>query len=133
MLGKTACIIALTPCTSIRSGHPKMKSEHVDQREFVSWFRQTWPDVRIFAIPNGGARNIIVAAKLKAEGVSAGVPDLHVPAWNLWIEMKRGKRGKTSAKQDDWIAYLEGIGHTVLVCHGVDEAKSKVKDFFENV
>lgn len=110
-----------------------MKSEHVDQREFVSWFRQTWPDVRIYAIPNGGARNIIVAAKLKAEGVSAGVPDLHVPAWNLWIEMKRGKGGRASTKQNDWIQYLEGIGHTVFVCHGVDEAKSKVEDFFKNV
>ena len=29
-------------------------SEHLEQREFVRWFRQTYKGVRIFAIPNGG-------------------------------------------------------------------------------
>jgi hypothetical protein len=49
-----------------------MKSEHIEQREFVSWFRKTHDPVRIFAIPNGGGRSRSVGAKLKVEGVSAG-------------------------------------------------------------
>jgi len=32
-----------------------MKTEHEEQREFVMWMRQTHPDARILAIPNGGA------------------------------------------------------------------------------
>jgi len=35
-----------------------------------------------FAIPNGGLRNIKVAAKLKQEGVKAGVADLFVALSN---------------------------------------------------
>jgi hypothetical protein len=48
-----------------------MKTEHEEQREFVQWVRQTFPTVRIFAIPNGGQRSRTTGAKLKAEGVSA--------------------------------------------------------------
>ena len=54
----------------------RIPTEHEEQRELVRWFRQTWPGVRIFAIPNGGARSPATAGRLKAEGVSSGVPDL---------------------------------------------------------
>ena len=65
-------------------------------------------------------------ASLKAEGVQAGVPDLFVPAWSLWIEMKRETGGTVSPAQRDWIAYLEGIGHTVIVGRGFDDAREQV-------
>lgn len=106
------------------------RSEHVEQREFVRWFRQTHPTVRILAIPNGSQRSRTTGAKLKAEGVVAGVPDLLVPAWSLWIEMKRADGGATSAVQKDWHRYLESIGHKVLVCAGFLQAKSDVEKFF---
>jgi hypothetical protein len=66
------------------------------------------------------------AGKLKAEGVSSGVPDLYVPAWDLWIEMKRQKGGQLSKTQAGWKAYLEGLGATVIVCAGAKEAREKV-------
>lgn len=97
-------------------------SEHLEQREFVSWFRKNHPGVRIFAIPNGGARSIATASRLKAEGVSAGVPDLFIPAWRVWIEMKRAKGGTLSQKQKDWREYLTGCGYVVIVAHGKEEA-----------
>ena len=100
------------------------RTEHVEQRELVSWFRQTFAGVRILAIPNGSQRSRTTGAKLKAEGVVAGVPDLFVPAWNLWIEMKRADGGTTSEVQKDWHRYLASIGHTVLVCAGFLQAKS---------
>ena len=101
----------------------KVPTEHQEQVLFVQWFRRTYPEVRIFAIPNGEARSQSAGARLKAEGVSAGVPDLFIPAWNTWIEMKRSKGGSVSEKQKDWLAYLEGIGHQVFVCKGADSAK----------
>jgi len=77
-----------------RKTHP---SETEEQEGFVNWFRAKFPGVLIFAIPNGGHRAISTAKRLKAEGVVPGIPDLHVPAWRLWIEMKRVKGGKLSA------------------------------------
>jgi rhodanese-related sulfurtransferase len=105
-------------------------SEHFEQREVVKWFRQTHRGVRIFAIPNGGQRSIAAATRLKIEGVSAGVPDLFIPAWRLWVEMKRVKGGVLSAEQKDWIKYLEEVGYCAKVCKGAEDAKEQITAFF---
>lgn len=107
------------------------RTEHVEQREFVSWFRKTYPAIRILAIPNGSQRSRTTGARLKAEGVVAGVPDLLIPAWNLWIEMKRADGGSVSTQQKDWHRYLESIDHTVLVCAGFSQAKEKVEELLK--
>ncbi len=104
----------------------KILTEHEEQRELVSWFRQTWPSVRIFAIPNGGARSKATAGRLKAEGVTSGVPDLFIPEWKLWIEMKRTKGGILRPEQKDWITYLESVGFLCLVSKGAKDAKQKI-------
>jgi hypothetical protein len=101
-------------------------SEHEEQALFVQWFRRTFPDVRIFAIPNGGSRSRSQGAKLKVEGVSAGVPDLFIPSGTVWVEMKRSKGGTVSAEQKDWHAYLRGLGQTVIVGYGFEDAKAKI-------
>ena len=92
---------------ALDGAHPVLRTEHVEQREFVSWFRKTYPAIRILAIPNGSQRSRTTGARLKAEGVVAGVPDLLIPAWNLWVEMKRADGGAVSAAQKDWHRYLE--------------------------
>ena len=117
---------------SVLKPQPKLKpetqpSEHLEQVRLVSWFRRQYPSVRIFAVPNGGARSGVQGAKLKAEGVSPGVPDLFIPAWNLWLEMKRETGGVVSPVQKDWIAYLEGIGHRVILGRGFEDAKRQIE------
>jgi hypothetical protein len=112
----------------------RIPTEHEEQRNLVRWFRQTYGlvskgGVRIFAIPNGSQRSRTTGAKLKAEGVSAGVPDLFIPAFSLWIEMKRSEGGSVSAEQRDWHTYLRSIGHTVLVCRGFSHAKEEIEAF----
>ena len=109
----------------------RIKTEHEEQREFVQWFRQNNRPVRIFAIANGGLRGKGEALRLKVEGVSAGVPDLYVPAWHLWIEMKRIKGGVVSLEQKDWHEYLQSIGDTVLICKGCEEAINAVDEFIK--
>jgi len=109
----------------------KIPSEHYEQAVLVSWFRRSYAGVRIFAIPNGGARSITTAAALKVEGVSAGVPDLCVPAWGLWIEMKRVKGGVVSKEQKDWIEYLKSVGQRVIVGKGAENAKTQIKEHHE--
>lgn len=109
----------------------RIPTEHEEQRELVRWFRQTWPGVRIFAIPNGGARSPATAGRLKAEGVSSGVPDLFVPSWRLWVEMKRTKGSSVSAEQKGWILYLESVGFFCILGKGAESAKGQITDFFE--
>lgn len=104
-------------------------TEHEEQCLFVQWVRRTFPSVRIFAIPNGGKRSPATAGRLKAEGVSPGVPDLFIPAWGLFIEMKRQKGGVVSENQKDWKKYLEEHGYTVFVCHGFEAARKEVEEW----
>jgi|TARA_R100001463_G_scaffold64861_5_gene118053 hypothetical protein len=106
-------------------------SEHDEQVGFINWFRAKYPSVLIFAIPNGEKRAISVAKRLKAEGVVRGVPDLYVPAWKLWIEMKRASGGRLSPDQKEMINYLESIGNTVIIGKGASDASKKVLEFME--
>lgn len=106
-----------------------LPSEDHEQMHFVQWFRRSYPGVLIYAIPNGGARHPAVAAKMKATGTVKGIPDLHVPAWSLWIEMKRQKGGTVSPEQKEQMAYLESIGHTCMVCAGNEIAQQMTRDF----
>ena len=106
----------------------KIPSEDHEQMLFVQWFKRTYPTVKIMSIPNGGHRHIAVAAKMKATGQAAGVPDIFIPAWLCWIEFKRIKGGIVSPVQRDWIAYLESIGHRVIIGHGFEDARRQILD-----
>ena len=110
----------------------KYPSESEEQIGFVRWFEGMFPRVRIMHIPNGGHRAMSVAKKMKAEGVRPGVPDLFVPEWRLWVEMKRQKGGRLSADQKDWITYLEAIGDTVIVGKGANDASRQVVRFLDD-
>ena len=88
----------------------------------------------LFAIPNGGERNIVVAARLKAEGVRSGVPDLflacdHNGYNGLFIEMKKVKGGRVSDNQKCYIDILKTRGYAVVVCHGWSEARSAIESY----
>ena len=75
----------------------------------------------VFAIPNGGHRHKAVAAKLKAEGVRAGTPDLFVPVarhgyYGLFIELKVGDNKLTTAQRERMTA-LQDAGYYCRVIH----------------
>jgi hypothetical protein len=108
----------------------KLVTEHGEQEALISKCEVHYaehPELRLlFAIPNGGLRDKRTAAKLKAEGVRAGVPDLFLPYpasgyHGLFIEMKRPD-GRTSIEQDAWIQVLNLNGYLAVVCKGQDEA-----------
>jgi hypothetical protein len=101
-------------------------SEHDEQVGFVNWFRGHFPGVLIHAIPNGGFRSMALARRLVAEGVVAGIPDLFVPEWRLWIEMKRTRGGVASKAQADMAERLESLGYTVIFGIGAADASRQV-------
>lgn len=114
-------------------------SEHDEQAAVVQWADWTrWEGepigLDLFAIPNGGDRHPAVAAKLKAEGVRPGVPDLMLAiplgGWHgLYVEMKDRNGGRASPAQLTWKSRLERRGYKVGICHGADEAIAEIRRY----
>lgn len=103
-------------------------SEHRLQVKCVEYFRLRHPDMMIFAVPNGAKRNVIVARKLKAEGVLAGVPDLFVPVprgeyGGLFLEMKNGKKGRLTMNQIEVMSKLRVLGYKCEVVRDFESFK----------
>ena len=114
--------------------------EHLEQCTLIEWFDLTHKDLcgRLSATPNGGMRNIVVAKKLKREGVRKGFPDLTLPVprhgkFGLYIEMKKVKGAKPSAEQSDWIEFLRAQGYRAEVCYGFDEARVVINGYLNEM
>lgn len=95
----------------------------------------TWLDVRGHVwchVPNGELRHPRTAARLKAMGVKAGVPDILVftvpPAYpkarGVALELKRRNVRRPTPAQAAWLAELGTLGWCVRVCSGAAEAIS---------
>ena len=118
-----------------------MEQEEAREQEalfrWAAYEREKWPELAaMYHIPNGGSRNKAEAARLKAQGVRAGVPDICLPAargcyHGLYIELKRRNGGRVSEAQRGWIAYLENAGYCARVCHGWDEARETIVKYME--
>jgi hypothetical protein len=111
-------------------------SEHQEQAVFVALVRLHYPEYSelLMAIPNGGLRNKRVAAKLKAEGVLPGAPDLFLArtlkgCGGLFIEMKRIKGSSTSQVQKDLHINLRGQGYRVEVAKGATAAMEIFEEY----
>lgn len=112
-------------------------SEADHQLRLMRWAAKqslTIPELgRLFHVPNGGARGKSTGARLKLEGVKAGVPDLCLPVpsrgyHGLWIELK-AEGGRTSPAQDDWLAFLKAQGYMAVVAVGAPAAWRYLVDY----
>ena len=109
--------------------------EHNIQVACVRWFSYQYPELQglLFAVPNGGRRDAVTGAKLKAEGVIAGVSDLMllVPSKGhgaLLIEMKT-ERGRQTAEQKRWQAIVERMNYKYVVCRSLDEFQRVINEY----
>ena len=95
------------------------------------------PELRLlFHIPNGGKRSKVEAARFKAAGVKAGVPDLFLPVpcgehHGLFVELKRRKGGRVSEEQGAWLIELAKQGYRVEVCKGWEEARTVIEKYLD--
>jgi len=125
---------------------PKVKRSHKDEEHKIQvscfkWFNLAYRDLQglLFAIPNGGRRDKTTAAKLKAEGVVAGVADLMLAVPNkdyhgLFIEMKTEVRG--SRQRESQKAFEKNVtakGYKYSVCRSFDEFQPLIKDYLCNI
>ncbi len=123
--------------TSIALVEEKKKRRSPEHDEQVALFR--WADMQIgiipelallFAIPNGGDRHPAVAAKMKAEGVKRGVPDICLPVARgghhaLYIEMK-AENGRVRPDQNKWLQALADQGNQVEVHRSWERARDAI-------
>ena len=115
------------------------EEEHCIQCACVRWFAYKHPELqgRLFAVPNGGRRDATTAAKLKAEGVVAGVADLILLKSNrdygaLLIEMKTQK-GTQSNSQKKWqLTLCSEDEYKYVVCRSLDDFIREVSDYLKN-
>lgn len=110
--------------------------EHRLQVSCVRWFRAQHPSLapRLFAVPNGGRRDAVTGARLKAEGALPGVSDLiflkrSARYGALLVEMKTPE-GKQSEAQKRWAAAVTGGGeYKYAVCRSLQDFMGAVTDY----
>lgn len=116
-------------------------TEHAEQVALMQWARfnaRRFPGLELLhAIPNGGARNAITGAKLKAEGVKPGVPDLCLPVPlhgrpGLYLELKRTAGSAITPAQREWHAALAAQGYAVVVCRGARDAMDAIEAYYRD-
>ena len=104
---------------------PTEEQEQVALAQWLDLHKINW-----FHVPNGGDRNLLVAKKLKAQGVKKGVPDIIIvdkppanPCFSgVAIELKRRDGGKLGKDQKEWLATFARNDWYAEVCHGAGEA-----------
>lgn len=86
-------------------------------------------DAFVFAVPNGGKRNVIEAVNLKRQGVVAGIPDLVLiyRGKAFGLELK-AKNGSLQDSQRDTFPKLQGAGMRIEVARSHSEAIERIKE-----
>lgn len=109
--------------------------EHRLQVACVQWFRYQYPKHahNLFAVPNGGKRDKVTAAKLKAEGALAGVADLILLIQSkgygaLLIEMKTSS-GRQADSQKAWQKAIEKDGYKYVICRSISDFMKEVNSY----
>lgn len=124
------------------------ETEHSQQAAIFCWAAlniKQYPQLKwLFAVPNGFFSSPGQKAKMKAEGLKDGVPDVVLPwpnftygdrgASGLYIEMKRekyrnAKDGGCSLEQLEWLDYLNEAGYKAVVCYNWEEARDVIKEY----
>lgn len=119
--------------------------ESIEQKMLFVWWRLEGarrfglPPCCLFAIPNGGRRDAVTGARLKAEGVHPGIPDIFLAVSDqlhhgLFIELKRPKgpgvsKGRPTRAQLEVMQALTARGYCCKVAYGANEARQVIERY----
>lgn len=110
-------------------------SEAVIQIALIQWLTREFPfeHTLVYHVPNGGKRSKRTGASLKHQGVRRGIPDLVLPFArggysHMYLELKT-KKGHLSKDQVFMIAALQREGAHVVVCYGLEEAQTAIREY----
>lgn len=125
---------------AVKARKPKIDWEGNEQTMFFTWLRMQHPFVfsMTYHPPNGGFRSKPEAARFKAQGVKAGVPDICIAVarggyFGLYIEFKATppKDSVVSPAQKEWLIKLEMCGYKAVLCKGFDSIKAEVESYLK--
>lgn len=125
-----------------------MKNEDQLQAAAIQWARNTYPEIRrlIWAVPNGGERNVVEGALKVATGMLEGVWDVHLFYRNQLhiFEFKWGanpltkdritKSGAKKYGQYEWGNIMKEQGAKLHVIRGTDDNNGELGlNVFKNI
>lgn len=117
---------------------PSIDYEGNEQKTLFTWLKLQHPLAGKLAyhVPNGGHRLKSVAAKLKGQGVKAGVSDIVLPMarggyFGLYIEFKATPPhdAVVSASQHAFLQGVELQGYLGIVCRGLTAAMDVINGY----
>ena len=128
-------------CYAERKNPSKRKYDNPEAKIQTEFFEQVplffpkLPDKLLFAVPNGGSRNIIEATNLKRQGVKSGVSDviLQIPKKgyaSLCLEFKTTK-GRQSEEQKEYQRQVEMSGSKYVIVRSAREAIDVMKEYMQ--
>lgn len=126
-------------CYAEMKNPSKKKKDNEEEREQIEFFKlvplyfPNLPDKLLFAVPNGGSRNIIEATNLKKQGVRRGVSDviLLIPQKGfscLCLEFKT-KTGRQSDDQKEFQRQAEYCRSKYVIVRSAEQAINELKKY----
>lgn len=106
-------------------------SEDRIQQDCYMWFNNNFRNLRkmLFAVPNGGKRDVVEAKRMKATGTVSGVSDLILAYGGTchFIEMKTS----TGRQDDEQVKFQKGVeaqGMNYYLCRTLEDFIRIVKN-----
>lgn len=100
------------------------------QEQIIYAVRLYYPSSLIYAIPNGGKRNPFEAARLKRQGVTAGISDLHfIHNGKMYFFEVKIPGGKQSLLQSQFEKFVKKQGFNYYIIRSVDEVLELISRF----
>lgn len=112
-------------------------TEHDTQSAFMNYvhYREAdMPELQwLHAVPNGGARDAVTGARMKAEGTRKGVWDICWPYprgeyIGLYLEFKHG-RNKLTPEQEAFGEFVRKQGYKTAVAYTVEKAIEILEEY----
>jgi len=124
-----------------KSDIPTEREEQVKLAKYLDSLGLLWCHVPNEGHGGYGKGAQIKGARLRAEGLKSGVPDVlifnqcsvfedkeELHRSGCAIELKRQKGGRVSDSQKEWLAGLRRAGWVAEVCNGFEEAQKLIKE-----
>jgi hypothetical protein len=113
----------------------EIAEEKIEQDALVEWmsYHPVIKDL-FFKIHNEGKRTPRQGAKLKRQGLKAGVSDIFIPFptkshHGLWIELKRRKKYRCTNEQQIWIDRMNELGYFATFAFGWEHAREIIEKY----
>lgn len=130
-------------CYAETKNPSRRKKDNEEEREQIEFFKlvplyfPNIPNKLLFAVPNGGSRNIIEATNLKKQGVTRGVADviLLIPKKgfaSLCIEFKT-RKGRQSEEQKEFQRQAENCKNKYVIVRSATQAIEELRKYLNSI